>query len=105
MIAPLELMIFKILLMVSHPIFKPNLTIKFVSLGESGFGDDEEFEITASGQDAGDDKFDHIVGVLQEILLEDEFGNMTKTFTTKYCMEFEANEENKLSYTTIFKEY
>ena len=30
---------------------------------------------------------------------------MTKTFTTKYCMEFEANEENKLSYTTIFKEY
>lgn len=30
---------------------------------------------------------------------------MTKTFTNKYCMEFEATEENKLSYTSIFKEY
>ena len=75
------------------------------TLGESPFGDDEEFEIKASGQDAGDDKFDHIVGVLQDVLLEDEFGNMTKTFTTKYCMEFEATEENKLVYTQIFKEY
>ena len=59
----------------------------------------------ASGQDAGDDKFDMYVGVLQDILMEEEFELLTKKFTHKYCMEFEATEENKLSYTSIFKEY
>ena len=40
--------------------------------------DEDEFEIKASGQDAGDDKFDMYVGVLQEILLEPQFEKMTK---------------------------
>ena len=30
---------------------------------------------------------------------------MCKAFAVKYCMEFEATEENKLCYTSIFKEY
>ena len=46
-----------------------------------------------------------IVGVLQEILLDPEFEKLTKDFSHKYCMEFEATEENKLCYTPIFKEY
>ena len=66
---------------------------------------DEDFEILASGQNDGDDKFDMYVGVLQDILLDPEFEKLTKQFTHKYCMEFEATEENKLSYMTIFKEY
>ena len=45
------------------------------------------------------------VGVLQDILLDPEFESLTKKFTHKYCMEFEATEENKLCYMTIFKEY
>lgn len=45
------------------------------------------------------------VGVMQEILLDPEFEKMTKIFSHKHCMEFEATEENKLCYTTIFKEY
>lgn len=37
--------------------------------------------------------------------MEQEFEKMRKTFTNKNCMEFEATEENKLSYMSIFKEY
>ena len=45
------------------------------------------------------------MGTLQDILLDPEFENMTKEFSLKYCMDFEATEENKLCYTSIFKEY
>ena len=68
-------------------------------------GDDEDFCIESSNQNEGDDRFDNIVGCLQEILLDQEFESMCKDFSLKYCMEFEATEENKLCYTSIFKEY
>lgn len=45
------------------------------------------------------------VGSLQDILMEEEFDQLRKKFSNKYCMEFEATEENKLSYMQIFKEY
>ena len=45
------------------------------------------------------------VGALQDILMEEEFERIRKDFSTKHCMEFEATEENKLSYMQIFKEY
>ena len=45
------------------------------------------------------------MGALQDILMEEEFEKMRKEFTTKHCMEFEATEENKLSYMQIFKDY
>ena len=45
------------------------------------------------------------VGALQDILLDQEFEKMTKKFAHSNCMEFEATEENKLSYMSIFKEY
>lgn len=67
--------------------------------------DEEEFVFESANQNEGDDKFDQYVGALQDILMEDEFEMMRKQFTTKYCMEFEATEENKLSYMQIFKEY
>ena len=76
-----------------------------MSLGDGMDMDEEDFEITAGGQNEGDDKFDMYVGVLQDILLDPDFEKMTKNFTHKYCMEFEATEENKLCYMNIFKEY
>ena len=75
------------------------------NIGEIDLFDEDEFEIKASGEDAGDDKFDMYVGVLQEVLLEPQFEKMTKSFSNKNCMEFEATEENKLCYMSIFKEY
>ena len=46
-----------------------------------------------------------MVGCLQEIILDPEFDRMQKTFSVENCMEFEASDENKLVYTTIFNKY
>lgn len=37
--------------------------------------------------------------------MEPEFEHMMRVFSHKNCMEFDATEENKLSYMSIFKEY
>jgi len=71
-------------------------------------GEDEgelDFEVTNSGGDADDDYFDTVVGCLQEIILDEEFDRMVKSFCTQHCMQFEATEENKLVYTSIFNSY
>lgn len=58
-----------------------------------------------SGQNMEDNEFDTTVGVLQEILLDENFERMQKQFCNENCMHFEATEENKLIYTDIFKKY
>ena len=71
-----------------------------------GDADEQQFEIVDSGnQNAEDDYFDQVVGAIQEILLDEEFERMQKLFSTENCMQFEATEENKLVYTSIFKKY
>ena len=70
------------------------------------FGDDEDFEIMDEGNhNEGDDKFDEIVGALQDILLDTAFEKLQKDFFNGNCLQFEATEENKLVYTSIFKSY
>ena len=39
---------------------------------------DEEFAITNSGGNEDDDYFDHVVGCLQEIILDPDFDRMQK---------------------------
>lgn len=70
-------------------------------------GEDEaEFELTSTGAgNEDDDHFDQVVGCLQEIILDADFERMQKNFSTEHCMQFEATEENKLVYTTIFNQY
>lgn len=46
-----------------------------------------------------------IVGVLQEIIMDENFERLQKKFANEHCMHFEATEENKLIYTDIFKKY
>ena len=43
--------------------------------------------------------------MLQDILLDQHFEHMQKTFCNENCMHFEPTEENKLIYTDIFKKY
>ena len=64
-----------------------------------------EIDIEAGWQDEEQMRFDTVVGALQEILADEQFDSMQRGFCLKYCMEFEATEENKLSYMQIFKEY
>jgi len=70
-----------------------------------GEDDLEDFEVTNHGGDADDDYFDTVVGCLQEIILDEDFDRMQKSFSIEHCMHFEATEENKLVYTTIFNQY
>ena len=67
---------------------------------------EQDFDISNYGAgNEDDDHFDHVVGVLQEIILDPEFDTMQKRFSAENCMQFEATEENKLVYTTIFNSY
>jgi len=59
----------------------------------------------SSGDNKEDNDFDNTVGVLQDILLDQHFEHMQKTFCNENCMHFEPTEENKLVYTDIFKKY
>ena len=45
------------------------------------------------------------MGALQDILLDPAFEKMQKDFFNSNCLQFEATEENKLVYTSIFKSY
>ena len=58
-----------------------------------------------TGGNEDDDYFDIVVGCLQEIILDPEFDRMQKKFSQENCMQFEASDENKLIYTTIFNNY
>ena len=42
---------------------------------------------------------------MQDVLLDPQFEKMQKDFFNSNCLQFEATEENKLVYTTIFKQY
>ncbi|KAM9853927.1 ADP-ribosylation factor-like protein 2-binding protein [Aulostomus maculatus] len=67
---------------------------------------DEEEEIFAiSSSSTADTAFDSVIGCIEDIIMEDEFGQLQQSFMDKHYLEFEDSEENKLSYTAIFNEY
>ncbi len=61
--------------------------------------------LTLVGHNTDDYKFDAFIEKLQDIVIEEEFEVMQEEFFSKNCHEFEDMEENKLSYTKIFKDY
>ncbi|XP_058502239.1 ADP-ribosylation factor-like protein 2-binding protein isoform X1 [Solea solea] len=63
---------------------------------------DEEVLVTSSSSDAA---FDLAIGCIEDIVMEEEFQQLQRSFMEKYYMEFDNSDENKLSYTPIFKEY
>jgi len=70
----------------------------------------EEEEILAKGSytssDAESDRqFDVLIGILETMLLDDEFVSIVNNFGSKYCMEFEQDSVNKLIYTERFVQY
>jgi hypothetical protein len=71
------------------------------------------------GENEGDDRFDFIVGTIEDILIgtvsrpssgadfsaDPEFSQRQTTFMQRHCMTFENTEENKLEYMDIFRKY
>jgi len=52
-----------------------------------------------------DTKFDTTVGHIEDIIMEERFQTMQEEFKDKHYHHFTDEEENKLIYTDIFKEY
>ena len=79
-----------------------------MSHGEDEDAMDEcEFEITSTEGpvDAETQKFDTIIGALEDLLMSDGFSERQAEFCRAKCHVFEDTEENKLEYTSIFDEY
>lgn len=72
----------------------------FASLGLG-----EDFESHEEPSSAEDKFFDCVVGHIEDVLMEDGFQKLQKSFLEKYWQEFESGEENKLCYMEIFNEY
>ena len=67
---------------------------------------DDDFEISNfGGMNDEDDEFDHIVSVLQDVLIDEGFEKLQADFIDKNCQIFEDVEENKHEYFMAFKEY
>nr|CAD7405873.1 unnamed protein product [Timema cristinae] len=49
--------------------------------------------------------FDSVIGLVEDVLMDEDFLKLQKEFMEKYWHEFEDKDENKLSYMDIFKEY
>lgn len=85
-----------------------HLTAEEMSHGEDDDAMDEcEFEITSTEGpvDAETQKFDTIIGALEDLLMSDGFSRRQAEFCRAKCHVFEDTEENKLEYTSIFDEY
>ncbi|KAB5574884.1 hypothetical protein PHYPO_G00214260 [Pangasianodon hypophthalmus] len=65
--------------------------------------DEEEFAVSKSSE--ADALFDTVIGSIEDIIMEDDFQNLQRSFMEKYFLEFDDTEENKLIYTSIFNEY
>ncbi|XP_065828480.1 ADP-ribosylation factor-like protein 2-binding protein [Oscarella lobularis] len=63
-------------------------------------------EVIASGRSSKSDaKFDQVVGHIEDIVMGDVFDQINTDFLERHCHHFDDEEENKLIYTEIFKEY
>jgi len=50
-------------------------------------------------------EFDGVVGELQDIVISEEYEALSKQFFKDNCQVFEDDEENKMEYMLIFKNY
>ncbi|XP_042638070.1 ADP-ribosylation factor-like protein 2-binding protein [Orycteropus afer afer] len=67
--------------------------------------DTSEESFALSILSTSDAEFDAVVGNIENIIMDDEFQVLQRSFMDKYYQEFEDTEENKLTYTPIFNEY
>jgi len=67
--------------------------------------DAEEVFASDDGSKQPTDTYSLILRELEVLMMDEGLNARVDEFTTKHCDEFEAGEENKLVYTTLFTEY
>jgi len=74
---------------------------------DDDLGDDDlDLSIVSNGgQNEDDDRFDMVIGSLEDIMMDEKFQDLQGQFVEQYCSSFDDDEENKLIYTEIFSKY
>lgn len=86
-------------------VFEENETV--VADGDDEMDEEEDINFVDDGSclDAETNKFDQIVGALEDIILDPAFEDEREVFCRNNCHHFEESDENKLEYTDIFQKY
>ncbi|XP_053640868.1 ADP-ribosylation factor-like protein 2-binding protein [Cherax quadricarinatus] len=66
---------------------------------------EEMEEVLASDKTQDTLQLDSLVGHIEDIILSNEFSTLRENFLKKHCHLFDDNDENKLEYMDIFKQY
>uniref|UniRef100_A0A3P9MV05 ADP-ribosylation factor-like protein 2-binding protein n=1 Tax=Poecilia reticulata TaxID=8081 RepID=A0A3P9MV05_POERE len=66
---------------------------------------DDRASLSKGDSSAAEAAFDTLIGCILEIVMEENFQLVQRTFLDRHYLEFEDSDENKLSYTLIFNEY
>lgn len=67
--------------------------------------EEEIFDNDVGEENTEDSKFDEMIGVLQDILIDPDFVGMQSEFCRNNCEIFDNVSENKLIYMDIFQQY
>ncbi|KAJ3655688.1 hypothetical protein Zmor_014809 [Zophobas morio] len=65
----------------------------------------DDLDISHYCADDSEKYFAQVIGCIEDILLDDSFLKLHKSFMENHWKEFEDTEENKLIYTDIFRKY
>jgi hypothetical protein len=68
-------------------------------------GQDDIGFASNGGVNEDDDFFDASIGVLEEIIMGEEFNEGQRNFMQEHCHMFDRSSEMKLEYTGIFQQY
>lgn len=74
------------------------------TLLSEGDGCDEEV-LAADDASKRDDPFEHALTELEVLMMDEGLNMAIDAFTREHCAKFEAGDENKLEYTTLFQDY
>ncbi|KAG7170476.1 ADP-ribosylation factor-like protein 2-binding protein [Homarus americanus] len=66
---------------------------------------DVEEEVLASDSTQDTLQLDCLIGHIENIILSDEFAALRENFLEQHCQVFDDEDENKLEYMDIFKQY
>nr|CCA20017.1 conserved hypothetical protein [Albugo laibachii Nc14] len=91
-------------------LFKDQPLVPFAEMAsfEPEFIDSTEDEIFSANVGSENDeinKFDLIIGCLQDLLIDSQFVGLQQDFCLNHCEIFENKCENKLVYSQIFQQY
>jgi ADP-ribosylation factor-like protein 2-binding protein len=67
--------------------------------------EEEEDIVIGDGGSREDQRWDSIVGVLESILMDESFSDAQEEYCVQHCHHFDDSDENKLVYTSIYKNY